>query len=84
MEGLQQYKDNQDIVQVVVTDSAMPEMNGAEMVQRIRAMAPGVKFIIASGTAVHDSPESESAGTAWLQKPYSVAELKDAIRRVCR
>lgn len=82
-EGLEVYKEKKDQVEVVVTDWAMPEMNGPDMVRHIQAISPAAKVIIASGSIVHDQQANGPSGASWLQKPYSARELKEAVARLC-
>lgn len=69
---------------VVVTDLAMPGLNGFEAIRRIRAAAPAVQVLCLS---VHDEDRmvlaSMDAGAAgYVLKDSSFDELAGAIRRV--
>jgi FixJ family two-component response regulator len=65
----------------VVCDLTMPKMNGWDTLAGLRAIAPAVPVVLASG---HDEA-SVMAGdhTAWpsafLGKPYVMAQLGDAL-----
>jgi len=82
IEGLQRYRENKDRVDLVVTDSTMPGMNGPEMIEKILAITPDAKVILASGS-VAEKQTDEFTRAVWLQKPYSARELKEAVRRLC-
>jgi len=76
--GLQRYTENQERVQVVVTDLDMPAMNGSDMIRQILEIKPEMKVIIASG---HEIDAARSCGAAsCLQKPYTPRELSSAVR----
>lgn len=72
---------------VVLTDLMMPRMNGRELVQEIRRLAPTLPIIASSGL----SEENSSAGPVeslaslgvriLLRKPYTEAELLAALRQ---
>lgn len=68
---------------VVVTDFAMPKMNGAEMVKRAAALGFDMPVIFVSGysdtAAVHDAV---GPGANLLGKPFSMAVLAKEIERV--
>jgi DNA-binding NtrC family response regulator len=67
----------------VITDMMMPEMNGLELIERLRALDPAVAIIMTTGYA---TPEVTSACGAravqLLRKPCDLDELRLAIRRV--
>jgi DNA-binding NtrC family response regulator len=61
----------------------MPEMNGLDLIERLRALDPAVAIIMSTGYA---TPEVASACSAravqLLRKPCDLDELRLAIRRV--
>jgi DNA-binding NtrC family response regulator len=69
---------------VVVLDLAMPDMDGRETYERLLAMDPGVKVILASGYAAgRDAVELLNRGVrAFIEKPYRMEELNATIERV--
>jgi CheY-like chemotaxis protein len=66
---------------VVVSDYAMPGMNGVELAQRIAAAYPGLAFVLASGFA--DIP-ALPAGMTRLPKPYSQEDLRQLLHQLGR
>ncbi len=70
-----------DRVRLIVSDAVMPEMNGRELAEAVRATHPGIRILFASGYAedviaprgVHEVAED------FLPKPYTPATL---VRRV--
>jgi len=71
-------------VDVVVTDVAMPGMNGSDLVQRILAKRPGTPALFVSGYAQEFlSPEIlESGRLAFLPKPFSSEGLAEKLREL--
>jgi PAS domain S-box-containing protein len=67
-------------VDLLVTDYAMPGMNGAELVARARVSHPGLKAIIVSGYA--DLPDGAPLEVPRLAKPFSDADLANIIATV--
>lgn len=61
---------------LVLSDVEMPDMNGFELIDRVRAHVPDVKVVFMSGSATH-TPEGE----AILSKPFTIRELIDAVLR---
>jgi CheY-like chemotaxis protein len=71
-------------VDLVVTDVAMPGMNGSELVQRILELRPATPALFVSGYAQEFlSPELLEAGKlAFLPKPFSSEGLAEKIREL--
>jgi len=68
---------------VCVVDLVMPGMDGAEVIERIRAIDPHVVFIVVSGCDVPDLIRKAAArAQRFLRKPVRAAELVDAVARV--
>jgi len=67
---------------LVILDMVMQGMTGKEVYERIHAIDPGIKVLIVSGYALFEDAEEilTHGGTAFLQKPYRLAELADKIQ----
>ncbi|MCC6446706.1 MAG: PAS domain S-box protein [Armatimonadetes bacterium] len=71
---------------LVVTDRAMPEMNGDQLAAAIKSLSPGTPVILLTGfgdfmIAADDRPEGVDIV---LSKPITPVQLLDAIHRVTR
>lgn len=68
---------------LVVTDLAMPEMDGWELSRRILALRPGcpIVFVTTRGRDRRLRALEESGRAAVLAKPFSPEELERAVRR---
>jgi CheY-like chemotaxis protein len=64
---------------VILMDYRMPKMNGLEAAKRILRNSPGIKIIMSTAD---DSVKHEAiaAGMTFLQKPFSLEKLANAIR----
>jgi PAS domain S-box-containing protein len=67
-------------VDLLVTDQAMPRMNGAKLAEAARAQWPDLPIILASGYA--DLPRGVAPELHRLAKPFSQDELAEAINAV--
>ena len=69
---------------VVLLDVWMPDIDGIELLRRIRAERPGVPVIMISGHAnIQNAVAATKLGAAdFIQKPFSVTGLLAAIARV--
>lgn len=81
-DGLRVFEENLDKVDLILCDAVMPNLNGLEMYESVRSLRPEVPLILMSGyTGRERSSRSLPEGAAFLQKPYRIANLFQAIRR---
>jgi signal transduction histidine kinase/CheY-like chemotaxis protein len=66
-------------VDVVITDVGMPGMNGIEVAQRFRVLAPRVPVILLTGWGVDQDTVRPANVVAVLGKPVSMKTLRDAL-----
>jgi signal transduction histidine kinase len=64
---------------LVVTDLVMPGMGGRELVERIHQLAPAMRILCTSGYVM---PSDKQTGTAYLQKPFTSAELLSKVKQI--
>jgi two-component system cell cycle sensor histidine kinase/response regulator CckA len=69
-------------VQLVLTDMVLPEMSGAELVERVRQVSPHVAVLFMSGFAAGALAHQGAVGpgTAFLQKPFTPDALVHKVR----
>ena len=69
---------------VLLTDLAMPELNGLDLIRRLRAASIGLPAIIASGgSAELDTPDAATLGVIHhLPKPFTGEDLAQALQRI--
>lgn len=67
------------VIDVIITDYAMPGMTGIQFAERVKAKWPALPVILASGYA--ELPEDSGADIIRLPKPYGRADLIRAINR---
>ncbi|HEX8849080.1 MAG TPA: PAS domain S-box protein [Gemmatimonadaceae bacterium] len=68
---------------IVVTDVVMPHMSGRELVERLRAIRPGLPALYITGYTSDDLLRRHSVdpqGARILQKPFTAAALAEAVR----
>lgn len=67
-------------IDLLITDYAMPGMTGAELAEKARNLNPGLRILLASGYA--DIPDGPARSLPRLAKPYGDDELNRAIREI--
>jgi two-component system, cell cycle sensor histidine kinase and response regulator CckA len=83
-QAIRMSKESDTKIDLVITDVIMPEMNGTELVERLLANQPGVKYLYMSGytaNIIADQGVLEE-GTFFLQKPFSQKELAAKVLEV--
>lgn len=81
-DGVAAFVEARGEVQLVLSDMAMPLLDGPSMVRALRAIQPSIRIIGSSGlTAIDDSQGAKEIGVQrWVPKPYTAEELLTAIR----
>ena len=67
-------------VALLVTDVAMPRMDGRELAERLREQAPELRVLFVSGYSDAALGDAADPATAFLPKPFVAAELAAAVR----
>jgi CheY-like chemotaxis protein len=83
-DAVHKFMENRDKVQLLLLDVVMPEKNGKEAYEEIRATSPGMKVIFTSGyTADIINKKGIPAGALnYISKPASPRELLVKVREV--
>jgi two-component system cell cycle sensor histidine kinase/response regulator CckA len=68
---------------LLMTDFVMPDMNGVELVQRVRSLRPALPILYFSAYSGHEPLRPEFArGVPYLAKPFTVGELRRRVREI--
>jgi two-component system cell cycle sensor histidine kinase/response regulator CckA len=83
-DALRLYDRHAARIDLVLTDVTMPGMSGYELVQQLRARAPGLRVLFMSGYADRATVSNGAVGkgTGFVQKPFDVATLMQRVREV--
>jgi len=70
-------------IDLVLTDSMMPEMGGLELVSRLRKARPEISVLMMSGYTEQVTDTSVSlTALPFIEKPFASADLLAEIQRV--
>ncbi len=80
--GIECFHQYPEQIQLVLTDVAMPNMSGPEMVDRILQENASVKVLFMTGYSVSSVlPDSYRKRFGVLGKPFTTDSLAEAVRR---
>ncbi len=81
-EAVSLYRLHRDEIAVVITDMAMPVMDGPSAIVALRAINPQVKIIGSSGLQLDEATLQEANLDHFLPKPYTAAALLKVLTQV--
>jgi DNA-binding NtrC family response regulator len=72
---------------LVLLDAKLPDMNGLDLGEKIRCVAPGIRILVVSGYFYKDDPVIQAALAqglicGFVEKPFSHASLIGAMEAV--
>ena len=81
VEGLAISKSHPGAIHLVLTDSLMPEMGGAALVNRLKKERPDVGVLMMSGYTEDIAPIGPAnENEFFIEKPFTTADLLVGIR----
>jgi two-component system cell cycle sensor histidine kinase/response regulator CckA len=83
-EALALCADGERAFDLILTDVVMPQLNGAELAERVSVLRPALRIVFMSGytRGTIDERLLLQPGRAFLQKPFTVAELLQTVARM--
>ena len=86
LEAVEVFRQHQDAIRFVLCDVIMPHMDGWETLAALRQLAPGIPVILSSGYDLKQvmAGDHHELPQVFLEKPYGVTELREAIRQALK
>ena len=83
-EIIQKLSEHTGDVDLLVTDYAMPDMQGRELAEHVRQRFPSVKVLYQTGFSdmLFENRMELEEGAAFLEKPFTARGLREAARLV--
>ncbi len=83
VEAIRLFKEQTGRIHLLVTDVVMPDMNGRDLVTKLRSINPLLKCLFMSGyTADVIAPNGVlDEGVNFIQKPFSLSDLANKVRK---
>jgi CheY-like chemotaxis protein len=84
VEALEVYKEHRDRIELVILDLIMPEMDGGDTYDQLKAIDPSVKVLLSSGYSMDGHAQEVLARgcQGFIQKPFDLRDLSRLVRRV--
>ena len=85
-EAIETYEKNRDQVDLVILDMIMPDMNGGECYDRLKALDPDLKVLLSSGYSCDGQAAEilERGCNGFIQKPFDVTQLSRKLREILK
>jgi response regulator RpfG family c-di-GMP phosphodiesterase len=84
--ALEHFKDNYNKIDLVLSDIRMPQMNGYELANSLKALEPKVKIILMSAFEIREVEFSKMFHSvkidSLISKPISMKNLTEKIQNV--
>ncbi len=83
-EGIRMYRKHKEDISAILLDMAMPNMDGAEMMEVLESMAQYARIIVISGYSekIVQGRFSNFKPDAFLYKPFEISELQDCLQSI--
>jgi CheY-like chemotaxis protein len=73
--------EQSSLVDVVLADANIPDMNGLELLERIKNKFPKMIFILTSSTFDYEKSACQMGADAFIAKPFDIEDLFTVIDR---
>ena len=82
--AVRMFQENPDGIDLVILDLIMPGISGGETFDRLRAIKPDQKILLASGYSIDSQARMlmKKEANGFIQKPYNLETLSQKIRSV--
>jgi len=83
-EAIEVFRQNQEVVSVVILDYKMPGLSGDEVFARLQQIDPSVKVLLSSGFSdTIDLDSMRSRGLrGFLPKPYTMDRMRQELEHI--
>ncbi len=83
-EGLQEFKEYNEKIDLLISDITMPKMSGPELAIKLRELQPKLKALFISGNVENEyiNEQSTDLRTSFLQKPFTYDSIISKVREI--
>jgi two-component system cell cycle sensor histidine kinase/response regulator CckA len=80
-QALSLFRSHRQKIDFLISDVAMPEVDGPTLATRLRAECPGLPIILMSGSC---KPEQLNNSFEFLPKPFSSSDLLNRLHKLAK
>jgi len=83
-EALQLFDQNRDAIDIAIIDLVMPEMDGGELFDNLKALSPDTKTLLSSGYSIDGEASKVLARgcDGFIQKPFGIIQLSQKVKEI--
>jgi PAS domain S-box-containing protein len=83
-EAVSLFEKHKEEIDLVILDMIMPEISGGETFDRLKAIHPDVKVILASGYSMNGQAKEilDRGCDGFIQKPFNIKELSHKMQEI--
>jgi len=83
-DAIEFFKNNKEMVDLVILDMIMPDMDGGNVFDQLKAIDIDVNVLLSSGYSVNDRASDilKRGCRGFIQKPFNVAEISRKIKKI--
>ncbi len=83
-EGVDIYRRQYEQIDLVILDMIMPEMSGEKTFDRLKAINPDARILLASGYHFDEPAQTllNRKGSDFIEKPFNLVDLSQKIRKM--
>ncbi|MBN1895749.1 response regulator, partial [bacterium] len=83
-EALSLFRKKPGRFKLLLCDVVLPDQSGLDLYEQLKARDPKLKILLTSGYSDSKSqwPAIQQKGFEYLQKPYSLAQLLSAVKKI--
>ena len=74
------YIKNQESADIIVSDIDMPQMNGLELLERVKKEYPKKICILMSSKPGHENDARQRGADAFIAKPFDINDLFEIVQ----
>ncbi len=79
----QYIQNNPEDVDIIIADANIPDLDGLDLLARVKKAYPKKKFIITTSNPAFDSQAKQLGADAFLTKPFDIKDLFDIVHKFC-
>ncbi len=85
-EAVDYFRQHGAELDLVLLDIDMPRLDGLKCLEQLRALRPSMKALMSTGQGLNEAARSlvEAGTVGYLEKPYTQAQLAEAVREAMR